>query len=161
MRVESNQNNSNEPVSPAAATIADGIGSPTPRESADSSLLTTRGHGAVAVVEGTGPQLSGETHSLLRSRPRAAALLLSIGMAVALVPHWVHGNFSQTAAVVLFSLHAGMVVVLGLIAWALYLGRVVSLTGLRAIELTIFGLPSLFFLVTEYYWTLDCCRDGR
>lgn len=161
MHVESNQNNSNEPVSPAAATIADGIGSPTPRESADSSLLTTRGHGAVAVVEGTGPQLSGETHSLLRTRLRAAALLLSVGMAVALVPHWVHGDFSRMAAVVLFSLHVAMVVVLGLIAMVLYRGRVEALTGLRAIELTIFGLPAIFFLVSEYYWTLDCCRDGR
>ncbi|MBN2218403.1 MAG: serine/threonine protein kinase [Pirellulales bacterium] len=115
----------------------------------------------MALVEGTGPQLSGETHALLRSRLRAAALMLFLGLLVALVPHWAFTDWSHSAARLVLGLHATMVVVLGLLAATPWLWTFQSLAALRMLELVIFATPALLFLAGEYYLLLECSREGH
>jgi len=127
----------------------------TPSEDRVSSLPRP---GGIALIEGTAPQLSGETNRLLLIRLRAAAILLCAGTAITLLPHWLLGDFSRTPAWVIFWLHVAMVGALGLVVVVLQRSCCESLRLLRAMELTIFGVPLLFFLANEYYYlTLECC----
>ncbi len=149
-------------ISPVAPTMADGTSAEaTPAEGVHSSLSRTGTRGAVALLEGTGAQLSGETNALLRRRLRAAALLVCIGMAIALVPRTIRTDYFSTPAVSILIFHVGMVIVLGLVAFGLYRHATDSLGVLRAIELTVFGLPIVFFLVSEFHLTQTCCEAGH
>jgi serine/threonine-protein kinase len=148
-------------VLPVAVTVDDSHGRDTPVSGSGASSLSSRGHAAVALVQGTGPQLSGETNALLHRRLRAAALLLAVGLLIALAPHLAHTDFATPSANVVFGFHLAMVFVLAAVAVRLYYRSPGSLLRLRIIELTIFGLPAVFFLVSEYYWTLNCCGQGH
>ncbi len=114
----------------------------------------------VAVVEGSGPELTRETQELLRRRLRLAAVILFAGFAAFLVVHYVQTDFSESGSLPFFILHVVTTIVLGALAAALRRYRVVPVVGLRASELVIFGLPAVVFLVMQYFLVLECCERG-
>src|SRR6516164_1411588 len=113
-----------------------------------------------AVVAGSGPHLTEETQALLRSRLRAAALILLVGFAVFLVRHVVGVTLGEPLHPVLLGCHALVVLVLGYCALPLCRQCPVSLRKLRLTELAIFGLPAAFFLLLQRRLTLDDAARG-
>src|SRR5690606_32009952 len=106
----------------------------------------------VALVEGSAPQMSGETRCLLRSRLRMVAVLLFIGFAVflgwSLFELTVDARWDEFRA--MFFVHIGVTVVLGLLAWKLCRKCELPLGGLRVAEALVFGIPGLFFVLMNY-----------
>lgn len=107
----------------------------------------------IHLVEGSGGHLSSETHSLLRTRIRASALVLFAGFALFFV--WgifdhrfdeeiEHHHWGQS---VLLAMHLGVTAVLGASAYLLCNKCAICMRSLRIAELLVFGLPALFFLV--------------
>lgn len=116
----------------------------------------------VALVEGSGPGLSGETRSLLRSRLRAAALMLCLGFGVFLVWSVFSIDLSQSIGIVVLSAHIATTIILGVSAFALCRTCPVRTTTgkLRALEIVVFGVPALFFLLTQYTRMHACAELG-
>jgi tRNA A-37 threonylcarbamoyl transferase component Bud32 len=125
----------------------------------DSSVACVSSACRVHLVQGTGPELSGETENLLRSRLRSAALLLSAGFASFLVYHIAQLELVSFWNVVLMIDHCLTTLVLGLIGMALCKRCPMSTRQLRWIELITFGVPTVFFVLLEYnktmVWTAD------
>ena len=115
----------------------------------------------VCLVEGSGPELSGETRALLRSRLRMASLILSMGFGVFLLWRLAALVFDiQTAAMrtdtpILIG-HALVTALLG--GFAFSLCRSCPMTGrtLRMKELLVFGIPACYFLVSQHGQMIDC-----
>lgn len=106
-----------------------------------------------ALVAGSTPHLSSETHALLRRRLRVVALLLATGFAAFIV--WCIINAfaspsSWNAFGPLFYTHVGITVMLGLLAWKLCAKCTYSLGWLRVAELLVFGAPAAFFVALNY-----------
>jgi serine/threonine-protein kinase len=103
------------------------------------------------VTDGT-PHMSGETHALLRRRLRIAAVMLFIGFATFLVWCLVNANTYRNWELFgpLFWMHVGVTSLLGMLAWKLCGHCDLSLRALRAIELLVFGVPAVFFLLLNY-----------
>ncbi|MBI2827356.1 MAG: serine/threonine protein kinase [Planctomycetia bacterium] len=110
----------------------------------------------VEVVEGSGPGLSGETRALLRTRLRAAAVVLCLGSLAFYVKNLVTPRTFEvdpSLAVAARSLdwfHLTHVVVLGIIAFKLCRRCDLSMRWLRAAELVVFGLTALFFIDVQH-----------
>lgn len=110
----------------------------------------------VALVEGSGPGLSGETRLLLRTRLRAAALVLCLGSAAFFVRSLVSSGMSmgnpalEKSARYLDWFHAFHVVVLALVSYKLCWRCNLSLRALRVAETIIFGLTALFFACVQH-----------
>jgi hypothetical protein len=125
----------------------------------DSSVACVSSACRVHLVQGTGPELSGETENLLRSRLRSAALLLFAGFASFLVYHIAQLELVSFWNVVLLIDHCLTTLVLGLIGMALCKRCPMSTRQLRWIELITFGVPTVFFVLLEYnktmVWTAD------
>lgn len=102
---------------------------------------------AVALVEGSTPELSAELHSLLRNRLRTAALLLALGFGVFFVRSLFLVSFSATDEAVLCIVNGVVAVILTAIGAALCRHCPVSAFKLRSMELLVFGLPAMYFLV--------------
>jgi eukaryotic-like serine/threonine-protein kinase len=106
----------------------------------------------VALVAGSTPHMSGETHALLRRRLRIVALLLSGGFTAFII--WcVINAFSGNnweAFGPLFYSHVGVTVLLGLLAWKLCGKCTYSLNVLRFVEILVFGAPAVFFIALNY-----------
>jgi serine/threonine-protein kinase len=113
-----------------------------------------------ALAAGSGPHLTEVTQVLLRSRLRAAALILLVGFAVFLVRHVVGVTLGEPLHPVLLGCHALVVLVLGYCALPLCRKCPVSLRKLRAAELAVFGLPAAFFLLLQHRLTLDDVARG-
>jgi serine/threonine-protein kinase len=111
-------------------------------------------------VAGSGPHLTEETQVLLRSRLRAAALVLLVGFSVFLVRHVVGVITGEPLDPVLLGCHVLVVLVLGFCAMPLCRRCPVSLRKLRVAELVIFGLPAVFFLLLQRRVTLDDAARG-
>ncbi len=112
------------------------------------------------VVAGSGPHLTKETQVLLRSRLRAAAVVLLIGFGVFLVRHVVGVMTGEALSPLLLGAHVLVVLVLGFNTAPLSWRRDVSIKKLRISELVIFGLPAAFFLMLQYRMTLEDARRG-
>ena len=106
----------------------------------------------VALIEGSAPQMAVETRRVLRSRLRAAAVVLFIGFAAFLV--WCTINLSVAGAWAdfgaLFLMHIGVTVLMGLIAWKLCAKCDLSMPYLRVAEALVFGAPAAFFVLLNY-----------
>ncbi|MEX2176876.1 MAG: serine/threonine-protein kinase [Pirellulaceae bacterium] len=104
----------------------------------------------VHLVEGSGPELSGETENLLRSRLRSAALLSFTGFAAFLVWHIQRLSLAEWSYIVLFGAHFLTTAVLGLIGMSLCNRCQLSTRQLRWVELLTFSVPVAFFMLLQY-----------
>lgn len=116
------------------------------------------GQPRIHLVQGSGDHLSGETHSLLRARLRAAAIVLFIGFATFFVwgffdSRWETEVAHKFAPQLIFWMQAGVMVALGGMAYLLCHRCALCMMSLRTSELFIFGLPAVFFF-TLYLVTL-------
>jgi serine/threonine-protein kinase len=98
----------------------------------------------VALVDGTIAQLDADTRSLLHTRLQLAARVVFIGFVVFLLVQMFLARWS------IFGLHVGATIILGL-AWLFVVKKERLSDGpLRAVELIIFGLPLIYFLILQY-----------
>ncbi len=113
----------------------------------------------VAVVEGSGPGLSGETQVLLKTRLRAAALVLCLGSAAFFVRDLFYGSPSLADLELVKEerfvhwFHLVHVLVLALVSYKLCWRCNLSLRSLRVAETIIFGLTALFFAAVQHVAT--------
>jgi serine/threonine-protein kinase len=114
----------------------------------------------VALVEGSTPHLTVEVQTLLRQRLRLAALIFAAGFVVFLITHALVVNYGDGLQVFLFAFHILVAVALTCLAIVLWRHRTISLLGLRAVELGVFGLPGVFFLTLEYFSTVYHAEQG-
>jgi len=117
---------------------------------------------AIALVEGSGPQLSGETQSQLQARLRVAALSLSLGFAVFLVYHFTRVEWDRPTGVFLFVFH-GVLTLLLTACGVNFCRKKCSFSAriLRVKEVVIFGLPALFFVLMHWFHMSDCCVQRK
>ncbi|HEV3339253.1 MAG TPA: serine/threonine-protein kinase [Pirellulales bacterium] len=121
----------------------------------------------VELVEGSESGLTNQTHSLLRTRLRAASLVLFLGSGAFLVKNLVIGGYPNLRDPVLIEgqrlllyFHVFHVAMLGLVSVVL-LGRCqqLSLRQLRLAELAIFAWTALFFLRVQHFNSLYCATQ--
>jgi serine/threonine-protein kinase len=113
----------------------------------------------VALVAGSTPHMSSETHALLRTRLRMVSTLLFIGFATFIL--WCIINMMRGAAwEPLFYAHLGVTALLGLLAWKLCSHCTYSLGALRIAELLVFGAPAAFFVALNYQLIETGAVDG-
>ncbi len=145
-----NSRQQNSPVFPAVDATLDSaqrgsLGSPAPEINPH-----------VALVEGSGPGLSGETRLLLRTRLRAAAVVLCLGSLAFLIRTLLYrgldfGDPLEKGERFLNWFHLFHVVVLALVSYKLCWRCNLSLRALRVAEMVIFGLTALFFAFVQHY----------
>jgi serine/threonine-protein kinase len=102
----------------------------------------------VAIIEGSCPQISAETATLLRNRLRAAAGLLCLAFGSFFIWRLWAGGIQLSFD---FFSHMTVTVVLGAAFVSLCRKCAISLTILRAYELAIFGTTVAYF-VHQQYW---------
>jgi tRNA A-37 threonylcarbamoyl transferase component Bud32 len=112
-------------------------------------------HCPVHLVEGSGPQLSGETEDLLRSRLRSAALLSFTGFAAFLVWHTYLVEFDTWTGIITYADHIASTLILGLIAMGLCNRCRLTTRQLRWVELLAFGVPIGFFMLLQHSRVLE------
>ncbi|MGI9427141.1 MAG: hypothetical protein ACR2NM_00675, partial [Bythopirellula sp.] len=130
------------------------IDSPSSLESLslESALDQASARRQVALVEGSTPQLSHETRSLLRDRLRLLAIMLFLLFAAFLVrslfslQEYVYGIHAPV-----FYAHVAVTFVLALMAQRLCTHCDVFEKHLRLSELLIIGSPAAFFLLMNYH----------
>ncbi|MBN1395794.1 MAG: protein kinase [Pirellulales bacterium] len=154
-------NTHNKTLSPGDLTVEIDPGSNVAGLSSSPTVLSWfEAAGGVELVKGSAPELTRETQDLLRSRLRTATLVLFAGFAAFLVLHALYTDFSQPVAQFLFGFHMAATVVLGLVAASLCRRCDLPMWWMRVAEWAAFGLPTIFFLVVQYFVTLDSCRGG-
>jgi len=132
-----------------------------PRTLDDETVLqSTADPGKRKVVAGSAPRLTTETQALLRSRLRAAALILLIGFGVFLIRPVIGALAGEPFSAVIFGFHVLVVLVLGFGASPLCRRQTVSTSKLRIAELIIFGLPAAFFLMVQHRFALQDAGRG-
>jgi eukaryotic-like serine/threonine-protein kinase len=99
----------------------------------------------VAVVEGSGTHLQGETRHVLRRRLLAVATIFFAAFVCFMLFGLVLRDLAGNGWVL--SLHAFVTLILGLMAVMLYRSKDMSLGRLRLAELVVFGDPALYFAV--------------
>jgi serine/threonine-protein kinase len=121
-------------------------------EAKSGSFSGRAARGFVALIEGSGPHLSGETRDVLRRRLRIAALLFFVGFS-AFLPQWFFYPEALASAEHrwVFYTHCAVTALLGLLALGLCQKCDYSLTKLRVVEALVFGDPALFFVVLGYH----------
>ncbi len=122
----------------------------TPSMESSEYLAEQRAAAPIAVIEGSGPQLTQEIQELLRRRLRLATQVMAVGFAVFLVLHaalFLPGSLIGTLFLVFHAVTAATLVVL---ATLLCRRCEVSLRRLWVYELIAFGLPTAFFLTLQY-----------
>ena len=123
------------------------------RLAAQTGSLSPRPGGCqVALIEGSTPELSAEIQGLLRSRLRAAALLLALGFGLFFVRGTFLVNFSVAEDVALWILNGGVFALLTVFGLGLCRRCPISTCKLRAFELVVFGLPAVYFLAAGIVW---------
>jgi eukaryotic-like serine/threonine-protein kinase len=138
------------------------ISLPRSQSSSDGSSSAPTGFApnpAIALIEGSGPQLTRETHELLRRRLRMAALVLFAGFAVFFVRQVFITDYRSPAEVFFLALNAVTMGILGSFV-ALFFSQSnvkITLWKLRVAEFFIFGSPAVYFLVITYSHTYESC----
>jgi eukaryotic-like serine/threonine-protein kinase len=121
----------------------------------------------VELIEGSGSGLTSQIQCVLRTRLRAASLVLFLGSAAFLVKNLITGGLPNLRDPVLiegermlFAFHLFHVTMLGL-ASAVLLRRCQQLTlrQLRLAELAIFGWTALFMLRVQHFNSLYCATQ--
>ncbi len=124
------------------------------------SLGSMTEHGRVAVIEGSGPELTSETSDLLRSRLRSVALLLFASFSIFMIGHLTILNAESESPVFLLVFHFAIIAIMGLMSGFMCRRCVVPIRRLRLAEAVIFGAPIAFFLLVEYSSCLLSCKQG-
>ncbi|MFC1758952.1 serine/threonine-protein kinase [Planctomycetota bacterium] len=116
----------------------------------------------VALVEGSGPQMTREIQTLLQCRIRLAALVMFGAFAVFAIRDWIayfmgYPDPDLTTA----SIGLAVMAVLGVCGFSLCRTCVVdSMLVLRTKEVLVFGGPAVFFGYLEYNAMAECSREG-
>ncbi len=113
----------------------------------------------VELVQGSGPEITGEIKSQLQARLRLAALVMFVGFAAFFIRDliWPESQLMSGAAHVF---HAVVTLVVGLCAVSLCRNCIPTIGQLRFKEALIFGLPSAFFLIIQYLTMTECAAHG-
>jgi len=126
------------------------------------SAVQERSCKKVALIEGTGPQISRETESLLRDRLRAAAKMLLFGFGLFLVWRLIGNRKVASGSNVLLGIHV-VIVAIEAFAWR-WLRRShkieLSQRALRLFEVLIFGPPAVMFFIFQYQHLLFWADKG-
>lgn len=101
----------------------------------------------MALVEGSTPELSAEIQCLLRSRLRTAALLLALGFGLFFARGIFLLPYPQIEDFILWVLNGGVFALLSVLGSGLCRSCPITTRKLRALELVVFGLPAVYFLV--------------
>jgi serine/threonine-protein kinase len=112
---------------------------------------------ARAVVAEGPTRLSAETQSLLRSRLRVVSLMLALAFGIFFIREF----FLPIRDLVLDAFLAMALLVLCLCAGLLGSRVPLTIGQLRALEMTIFGLATVFFATVEYRLVLYRVREGN
>ncbi|REJ64461.1 MAG: serine/threonine protein kinase [Planctomycetota bacterium] len=113
----------------------------------------------VALVEGSGPELSDEIRQLLRERLRVAAIVLCAGFSVFLIYRLLAPESTESNSIFVF--HIVVTLVLGLIGVSLCRKCNPSTVHLRIKELLIFGFPAAFFVAINAVAIDECAREHQ
>ncbi len=136
--------------SPTDATLdAPGAADTPPMESVEPAG-DKLGAARIALIEGSGPQLTEEIQSLLRRRLRLATIVLAAGFAIFLLLHVALYLPADRVGVFFLIFHIVTTVALAGVAAVICQRCEVSLGWLRFYELTTFGLPTAFLLTFQY-----------
>ncbi len=153
----SNPSRFHRELSPTETTLDASAAADTPSMDSVERSADQRAAARIAVIEGSGPQLTQETQQLLRRRLRLATLVLAVGFAVFLVLHAALFRPTDPVRVFFLAFHVVTTVTLGGVAAVICRRCEVSLRSLRIYELTAFGLPAAFFMTLQY---LDVHRSA-
>jgi len=105
---------------------------------------------AVAIIEGSAPELSAETYDLLRRRLRAVSVLFFAGFGAFFIRGLFYlGQYESVLDWVVFWSHLGVTLLLGMISLRLCANCPHFLNHLRVVELVIFGGSAVFFLLVS------------
>jgi serine/threonine-protein kinase len=115
----------------------------------------------VALVAGSGPQLTGEITALLRRRLRIAALIIAVGLVLYAAVVWLlvlwQGEIDSTWLYLVITFSCLVTPVATLLALLLWSRCPLALPRLRAIELVAYGVTLAFWSWVEY----DVLSGGR
>ncbi len=125
------------------------VGSHTPASGDSPSGL--RPDGWVALVQGSGPELTAETAVLLRGRLRLAAVALFFGYLVFLPQHFFQADFNSPGSVFLLVFHGAITVVFGTLSGLLCRRCPIPLARLRLGELAMFALSAAFLVALQHH----------
>lgn len=132
-----------------------------------SAAIEAAARGLVRLVEGSTPQLTGETQSLLQSRLVRVATLLLAGFSVFLLRGFLffEATYGEGQGAILTS-HIAVIVVLAIVTVWLWRAEKVDITMLRIAEWATFGVPAVFFaMITSHHLTeavaLSAKMDGE
>src|SRR5262249_31623499 len=104
----------------------------------------------VAVVPGSGPQLSREIEALLRRRLRIAALIMLVGLGSFLVRNLFAPPETPGLHRAAHLFHAGAVAAAAAVAAVVWSRRPLAARWLRAQELVLFGAAAAFFAWLDF-----------
>ncbi len=118
-------------------------------------------HHAVALVQGSTPELTAETNELLRDRLRIAALLLFAAFLTFLVRSlWQLDQFQTRLDWSLLTAHATVTVLTGLIGLRLCTQCTTVRKHVRVAELLVFGGSGVFFLFLSWSFLTESSQAG-
>ncbi len=116
----------------------------------------------IALVEGSSPELSHETRSLLRDRLRLLALLLFVIFTVFLLRSlWSLDTYLSFSHAPVFYTHIAVTFVLALVAQRLCTQCSIFVKHLRLSELLTIGGPAAFFMLLHYHRLFHCASLGE
>jgi serine/threonine-protein kinase len=113
----------------------------------------------VELIQGSGPEITGEIRSQLQSRLRLAALVMFLGFAAFFVRDliWPEERLLTGAA---RGFQGLVTLVLGFCAVSLCRTCVPTIFQLRFKEALVFGLPAAFFVMVQYLAVTECAKMG-
>ena len=113
----------------------------------------------VALVEGSGPEITREIQHQLQCRLRQAALVMFFGFGIFLIRNLFWPG-SQNSSLAFGTFHALVTVALGASGLTLCRSCPVSMWRLRVKEILIFGLPAIFLICLQYADMTESARQG-
>ncbi|MCP4189780.1 MAG: serine/threonine protein kinase [Planctomycetaceae bacterium] len=113
----------------------------------------------VALVEGSGPEITREIQHQLQCRLRQAALVMFFGFGIFLIRNLFWPG-SQNSSLAFGTFHALVTVALGASGLSLCRSCPVSMWRLRVKEILIFGLPAIFLICLQYADMTESARQG-
>lgn len=152
-------------MSPEAAEFdnAETIESPSPLRhlATDSEELRNSARKRVALIEGSAPGQTQETHELLRNRLRIVAILLCAGFGAFLLRSLFSlQEYASGEHAIVFYAHIAVTSLLGLVAYRLCARCPTLEKNLGWAELLIFGGSTAFFLLLGYHKIIFCAELG-
>ena len=130
-------------------------------ETMDTSVPPPAVPAPVGLIEGSKPQLTAETDSLLRQRLRAASLMLFSGYLVFFIRNlFILDRFETNFDQMILVDHGIMTVVTGLIGYRLCTDCPILLKHLRIAEVVVFFGSAAFFLLLGYSMLTFAARQG-